>query len=233
MTNRKVDMKTKFLDLEHSRIDALSDGIYAIALTLLGFDLIGSVKAASEAENLVAGLAEQWPVYFSFFLGFFVLYATWYQYHVRSQFAGRPTALIVWQHGFGLMIASLIPFGAAILAENINTANMGWAVLCFGVIIFAESPLQLVFFTVLHIRGAMPVSNDSPFTPASYVRMGAYLAAFSTLYGSFAIAIAFASPWLALMLYGIFLMSKVNPVGTFNRLIPRLNGILKLGIETN
>jgi hypothetical protein len=63
--------------------------------------------------------------------------------------------------------------------------------------------------------------------------MGAYLAAFSTLYGSFAIAIAFASPWLALMLYGIFLMSKVNPVGTFNRLIPRLNGILKLGIETN
>ena len=63
-------MTSKFLDINHSRIDALSDGIYAIALTLLGFDLISSVKHASEAENLAAGLAEQWPVYFSFVLGF-------------------------------------------------------------------------------------------------------------------------------------------------------------------
>jgi len=63
-------MAKKFLDIEHSRIDTLSDGIYAIALTLLGFDLIGSVKKASEAKSLALGLAEQWPTYFSFFLGF-------------------------------------------------------------------------------------------------------------------------------------------------------------------
>jgi hypothetical protein len=31
-TNRGVAMKSKFLDIDHSRIDALSDGIYAIAL---------------------------------------------------------------------------------------------------------------------------------------------------------------------------------------------------------
>jgi uncharacterized membrane protein len=221
----------KFLDLEHSRIDALSDGIYAIALTLLGFDLIGSVKKASEAENLAVGLAEQWPVYFSFFLGFFVLYATWYQYHARSQFAGRPTALVVWQHGFGLMIASLIPFGAALLAENLNTANMGWAVFCFGVIVFAESPLQLVFFSVVRIRSSMPVSEDSPFTADTYARMGGFLAAVTTIYGVIAITVANFAPWLALALYALFLASKVNPVTSFNRLLPRLNGFLKLGLD--
>jgi uncharacterized membrane protein len=224
-------MAAKFLDIEHSRIDALSDGIYAIALTLLGFDLIGSVKHASEAENLAAGLAEQWPVYFSFFLGFFVLYATWYQYHARSQFAGTPHALVVWQHGFGLMVASLIPFGSALLAENLNTPNMPWAVFCFGLILFVESPVQLLFYAAIRRHGGVPVTDNSPFTGQIYARMGTYVAGFSTIFGTLAVGVSLVAPWFALALYALFLGSKVNPVGSFNRLIPRLNRVLKLGIE--
>lgn len=223
-------MKKKFLDIDHSRIDTLSDGIYAIALTLLGFDLISSVKHASEAENLATGLAEQWPVYFSFFLGFLVLYATWYQYHAQAQFAGRPTALMVWQHGFGMMFASLIPFGSALLGENLNTPNMAWAVFCFGLIIFAESPVQLLFFIAIRRSGQMPVSADSPFTGEIYARLGMYLTGLTTLYGAIAVTVALFAPWVALGLYGVFLASKVSPVNSFNRLIPRLNNILKLGI---
>ena len=225
-------MAAKFLDIEHSRIDALSDGIYAIALTLLGFDLIGSVKYASEAENLAAGLAEQWPVYFSSFLGFFVLYATWYQYHARSQFAGTPHALVVWQHGFGLMVASLIPFGAALLAENLNTPNMAWAVFCFGLILFVESPVQLLFYAAIRRHGGVPVTDNSPFTGQIYARMGTYVAAFSTIFGALAVGVSLVAPWFALALYALFLGSKVNPVGSFNRLIPRLNRVLKLDIES-
>lgn len=226
-------MAAKFLHIEHSRIDALSDGIYAIALTLLGFDLISSVKHASEAENLAAGLAEQWPVYFSFLLGFFVLYATWYQYHARSQFAGTPHALVVWQHGFGLMIASLIPFGSALLADNLNTENMPLAVFCFGVILFVESPVQLLFFAAHRRRGGVPISDASPFSGETYARMGAFVAGVSTVFGAIATGMSLISPWAALALYGLFLATKVNPVGSFNNLIPRLNRVLKLGIETN
>jgi uncharacterized membrane protein len=224
---------TKFLDIDHSRIDALSDGIYAIALTLLGFDLISSVKHASEAENLAVGLAEHWPVYFSFLLGFFVLYATWYQCHARSQYAGRPHAIVVWQHGFGLLIATLIPFGAALLGENINTPNMPWAVFCFGLILFVESPVQLLFYAAIRKRGGVPISEDSPFSGQIYARMGAFVAGATTIFGAIATAISLVSPWTALALYGLFLATKVNPVGSFNNLIPRLNRVLKLGIEVN
>ena len=223
-------MKSKFLDIDHSRIDALSDGIYAIALTLLGFDLISSVKHASEAENLAVGLGEQWPVYFSFVLGFFVLYATWYQYHSRSQFAGTPTALVVWQHGFGLMVASLIPFGSALLAENLTTPNIGWAVFCFGVILFVESPVQLLFFAATRRRGGVPVAPGSPFSGETYARMGTFLAGVSTIFGAIAVGVSMVAPWVALALYALFLASKVNPVGSFNNLIPRLNRALKLGL---
>ena len=219
-----------FQDIEHSRIDALSDGIFAIALTLLGFDLIGSVKKASEAENLSVGLSEQWPVYFSFLMGFFVLYAIWYQYHVMAQFAGRPNALMVWQHGVVLLFATLIPFGAALLGENLNTPNAPSAVFWFGVLIFAEAPIQVLLFAALRIKGHLPVTADSPFTGETYARLGTLMNIVVTIFGLVSVLVALVAPWFALALYALYLLSKVNPVTSFNRLMPRLNAIL--GLET-
>ena len=219
---------TKFLDIDHSRIDTLSDGIYAIALTLLGFDLIGSVKKASEGPDLAAGLAEQWPVYFSFLLGFFALYATWYQYHVTAQFAGRPNALMVWQHGFGLLFVSLLPFGAALLGENLSGPNAPQAVFFFGLFIFADGPIQLLFFIALRVRGNLPVSDDSPFTGEVYARMGSYMAAGVTVFGLLSVLIALVAPWLALAFYAVYLMTKVNPVTSINALTDRFGDRLRL-----
>jgi uncharacterized membrane protein len=217
-----------FLDIEHSRIDALSDGIFAIALTLLGFDLIGSVKKASEASNLSAGLAAQWPVYFSFLMGFFVLYAIWYQYHVMAQFAGRPNALMVWQHGVVLLFATLIPFGAALLGENLNTPNAPSAVFWFGVLIFAEAPIQVLLFAALRIKGHLPVTDDSPFSGETYARLGTLMNIVVTIYGLVSVLVALVAPWIALALYALYLLSKVNPVTSFNRMIQRLNRLLRL-----
>ena len=219
-------MKTHFQDIEHSRIDTLSDGIYAIALTLLGFDLIGAAKTASEAPSLLAGMADQWPIFFSFLLGFFVLYAIWYQYHVMAQFAGRPNTLMVWQHGFGLLFASLIPFGAAILGENLNGPNAAQAVVVFGVLIFADSPVQVLFFLALRQNGHLPVTEDSPFSGETYARMGTYMAIFITIYGVISVIVAIYSPWVAIGLYVLYLASKVNPVTSFNALIRRLQALI-------
>ena len=217
-----------FQDIEHSRIDALSDGIFAIALTLLGFDLIGSVKKASEAENLSTGLAEQWPVYFSFLMGFFVLYAIWYQYHVMAQFAGRPNALMVWQHGVVLLFATLIPFGAALLGENLNTPNAPSAVFWFGVLIFAESPIQVALFAALRIKGHLPVTEDSPFSGETYAQLGTLMNFVVSVYGLVSVLVALIAPWVALALYALYLLSKVNPVTSFNRLIPRLKRLIAI-----
>lgn len=219
---------TKFLDIDHSRIDTLSDGIYAIALTLLGFDLIGSAKKASEGPDLAAGLAEQWPVYFSFLLGFFALYATWYQYHVTAQFAGRPNALMVWQHGFGMLFVSLLPFGSALLGENLAGPHAPQAVFLFGLFIFADGPIQLLFFIALRIRGHLPVTEDSPFSGEVYAKMGTYMSAGVTVFGFISVLIALVAPWLALGFYAVYLLTKVNPVTSINNLTARLGSWLKL-----
>jgi uncharacterized membrane protein len=220
-------MARKFTDIDHSRIDTLSDGIFAIALTLLGFDLIGAIKKASENGDLNEGLVHEWPIFFSFVMGFFVLYAIWYQYHVQSQFAGKPHALMVWQHGFGFMMATLVPAGAALLGESINTPNMSWAVFYFGLLIFLEGPVQLLFFIAMR-RRPMTVTEDSPFTGSEYQKMGLVLNVIVTTLGLISVVCALFLPWVALVLYSLYLLTKVNPVASLNSGIPLLRRLVKL-----
>ena len=223
-------MAKKFTDIDHSRIDTLSDGIFAIALTLLGFDLIGAIKKASEESDLNHGLVHEWPIFFSFVMGFFVLYAIWYQYHVQSQFAGKPHALMVWQHGFGFMMAALVPAGAALLGESINGPNMAWAVFYFGLLIFIEGPVQLLFFIAMR-KHPMTVTEDSPFTGDQYQKMGLILNVIVTVLGAISLTTALFFPWVALGIYAVYLLTKVNPVGSFNSSMPLLRRLAKMTDE--
>ena len=223
-------MAKKFPDIDHSRIDTLSDGIYAIVLTLLGLDVIGAVMHASEELDLNSALLHEWPIFFSFVMGFFVLYAVWYQYHVQSQFAGKPHALMVWQHGIGFMVAALLPAGAALLGESINTPNMAWAVFYFGLLIFIEGPVQLLFLIAMRNR-PMTVTSDSPFSAEEFQKMGAVLNVIVTIWGVISLTTALFFPWAALGLYALYLFTKVNPVYSFNRAMPLLRKFVNLPQE--
>ena len=220
-------MAKRFPDIEHSRIDALGDGIYAIALTLLGLDLVGAVMKISEDPDLNSALLHEWPIFFSFVMGFFVLYAVWYQYHVYSQFAGKPHALMVWHHGLGFMVAALVPAGAALLGENINTPNMATAVFYFGLLIFIEGPISLIFLLAMKKR-PLTVTSDSPFTGEELHKMGSVYNLIVTVFGVIALTVALFAPWAGLVLYAIFLFTKVNPVGSLNSAQGRLGRLLKI-----
>lgn len=224
-------MAKKFPDIDHSRIDALGDGIYAIALTLLGLDLVGAVMKISEEPDLNSALLHEWPIFFSFLMGFFVLYAVWYQYHVYSQFAGKPHALMVWHHGLGFMVAALVPAGAALLGENINTPNMSWAVFYFGILIFIEGPLQLIFLLFASKKRPLTVTNDSPFTGEELKKMASAYSVILTVFGVIALTTALFAPWVALALYGLYLFTKVNPVGSLNSAMVWFGPLLKLPAE--
>ena len=212
-------MTKLFHHLKHSKIDSLSDGIFSIALTLLGLDLIGAVKHISESEDFNTGLLEEWPLLFAFFMGFFVLFGVWYEYHANSQHVTGTNTLVIWQHCI-LLFAILIPFGAALLGENLNTPNMSWAVFYFGVIMFGDKPISLLF--VLAQRRASRSDSEilAPavqISPDAWWRTASVYFTVETAFGIFATCVALVNPWLALGLYLLYLVSKVNPVGLLNR----------------
>ncbi|MCU1331672.1 MAG: hypothetical protein JWM08_664, partial [Candidatus Angelobacter sp.] len=66
------------MQTETARIEAFSDGIFAIAITLL----ILEIKVPSRDQgSLVAGLMRQWPSYLAFLLSFAYIGIMWINHH--------------------------------------------------------------------------------------------------------------------------------------------------------
>jgi hypothetical protein len=134
---------------------------------------------------------------------------------------------MVWNHGLGFMVAALVPAGAALLGENINTPNMATAVFYFGFLIFIEGPIQLLFLLAMKKR-PLTVTNDSPFTGEELQKMASVYNVMITVFGLIALTTALFAPWAALALYALFLFTKVNPVGSLNSALAGLLRFLKI-----
>src|SRR5260370_18656673 len=73
MLNAECSMET-----ETNRVEAFSDGMFAIAITLLILEI--KVPAAGQG-NLAAALLRQWPSYLAFFLSFAFIGIMWMNHH--------------------------------------------------------------------------------------------------------------------------------------------------------
>jgi hypothetical protein len=104
---------------------------------------------------------------------------------------------------------------------------MAWAVFYFGLLIFIDGPIQLLFLVAMKKR-PLTVTSDSPFTGEELLRMGSVYGVIKAVFGAIAMTTALFAPWVALALYGIFLFTMVNPVRSLNSALPLLGRFAKL-----
>ncbi len=115
------------------RIEALTDGIFAVAMTLLVIELKlpdhGTVHSAADLANALAALI---PKAISWVLSFFVLSLFWIGHHRVFAFVRHADAKLVVLNLFELAAVSLMPFsaalsgeyGSALLSQVVFSANM-------------------------------------------------------------------------------------------------------------
>src|SRR4051812_6195000 len=72
--------------MSKQRLEALSDGVIAIAITLLILEIDVPEGAG---EDLPHQLAEQWPSYVSYVVSFFVIGVIWLNHHALLAHLGR------------------------------------------------------------------------------------------------------------------------------------------------
>src|ERR1022692_4026699 len=113
---------------ETGRLEAFSDGVFAIAITLLALELkvpqiwSGSVGGVPPgASQLASGLAHQWPSYFAFVTSFFTVLIMWVHHHIIFRLVRRTDATLLFANGFLLMLVTLVPFPTAVVAEYLRT----------------------------------------------------------------------------------------------------------------
>ena len=226
-------MEMKLKNISHKLIDTLSDGVFSIALTLLGLDVVGLVHKISESEDFNTTMFEHWPTFLAYVLGFFVLFSWWYQYHVTSQYVVGTNATIVWNHGLTMAWVALMPFGVALLAENLNKPNMKWGVFYFGICLFGQywtAIIQRGLVTIFKGDTSITWTEDFFLTGKSEVYINKALLIFNgfpAVLGIILVSICLLNAWIALAGYMFYIFTSMTPVRSLNKILPTMARMLK------
>ncbi|MGZ3601050.1 MAG: TMEM175 family protein [Ktedonobacterales bacterium] len=103
------------------RLEAFSDAVFAIAITLLALNLQVPVLTIVTPQKLVEDLAAKWPTYLSFVLSFVTLLIAWVYHHRLLQGAKHAGTGILHINGVLLLIVSSVPFPTALLGAYLTT----------------------------------------------------------------------------------------------------------------
>ena len=105
---------------ETGRLEAFSDGVLAIAITLLVLEL--SVPEA-DFEHLWRGIADQWPSYLAYVTSFTTIGAIWLVHHGMFRRLACADSVITRLNLLLLMLASFMPFPTKLVAEAVDSGH--------------------------------------------------------------------------------------------------------------
>ncbi|MEF2978639.1 TMEM175 family protein [Subtercola sp. YIM 133946] len=169
------------------RVEAFSDGVMAVAITLLVLDLHTS---AATGEPLLDQLAHEWPAFLAYLLSFFVIGTIWVNHHLLFDAMVRVDRLTLALNLLLLLFVCTIPFSTSTLADFVveGGTNAQVAVVLYGAV--AEGMAVSFVLILRHIIDAglvsRPIGRDE--RRRQLVRFGAGLVLYplATVVGLFA-----------------------------------------------
>jgi uncharacterized membrane protein len=130
MSNLPGPTETSF-EKETARLEAFSDGVFAIAITLLVMEIkvphLGEQGFPPTSMQLSMRLVTQWPSYFAFVTSFFTVLVMWVHHHAVFRLVRRVDTNLLYSNGLLLLFVTAVPFPTAILAEYLLTPAAGSA----------------------------------------------------------------------------------------------------------
>ena len=170
-----------------SRMEAFSDGVLAILITIMVLELGVPHGATLEA------LAPLGPVLLSYVLSFVILGIYWNNHHHLLQAAHHVNGRILWANLHLLFWLSLFPFGTAWMGEN-SFAPI--PVAAYGVILLAAA---VAYFILVRALLASEAKDSLLAQAVGSDRKGKL----SPVLYAIAVPVAFAAPWVSVALYAI------------------------------
>ena len=188
------------------RLETFSDGVMAIAITLLVLDV--RVPHPAPGHSLAGALARIWPSYAAYATSFLVIGIIWVNHHQMFKlFAGTNYPFLMFNVLF-LMVLSFIPFPTALVADALQVhEGLRTATVVYGGTMFAMA----VMFNVVWLYASKDrrllvegVSDDAIARGTRSYRFGPILYLLITL-------LAFLSPYISLSLFAAFALYWLLP----------------------
>jgi uncharacterized membrane protein len=106
--------------LPTGRLEAFSDGVFAIAITLLVLEL----HVPTGQEVLVKGLEHEWPRYLGYFVSFAFIGGVWIAHSNLTRFIKAIDSDLMRLNLVLLLFVSFLPFTTAIVATHLFASNL-------------------------------------------------------------------------------------------------------------
>lgn len=141
------------------RLEAFSDGVFAIVVTLLVLDLkVQSLLHPSDAHALAKALYILAPKFLSWMISFVIVCKFWINHSYVLSLARCGNYALVWINSIFLMFQSFIPFPTAMMGEYPHNSL---AVSCFGLIMGFNTLLYIALYAYTLHSLMKPELKDS------------------------------------------------------------------------
>ena len=125
---------------ETGRVEAFSDGVFAVAITLLVLDL-----KVQSGGPLLQALAAEWPLFVAYLISFAFILIMWVNHHWMFQHIVRIDSAFMLLNGLLLLGVTLVPFPTSLVAQYILTDDQRTATALYSGWFF----LIAIFFNLM------------------------------------------------------------------------------------
>jgi TMEM175 potassium channel family protein len=202
-------------ELPLGRLEAFSDGVFAIAITLLVLELGVSDSAASD---LLRAIVDQWPAYLAYVTSFLTIGVFWLQHSAVTNALRAADATLYRINLLVLLLASFLPFPTKLIGQFVDDRDAERvAVVFYGLTLLALDLAMTVFLRYAAEQRSLIRSEVTEETIASALaRQPSY-----AFYGG-ACAVGFLLPTVGVGLYLAIALYLGIPAHTVRRLLRRV-----------
>ncbi len=180
---------------ETVRIEAFSDGIFCVAITLLAIEIGVELKNTSSNKDLVHALLHLWPGYLAYFISFVNVLLAWIGHHGLFKNLRSTDNPVMVTNGLLLMLVALVPFPTKTLGLFLQTGAFKAAVIFYtGYFVLISIAFRLLWYAASRkkdlLRHTISASDIKHITRNENIGL---------LCNCAILVVAFISPWAALL----------------------------------
>lgn len=195
--------------MNHARLDQLSDGIFAIVMTILVFEIkVPAVWGPVDNMGLWIQIKQLLPLFLSYILSFALLFTYWRAHHFFiSVYAKTIDSMLVNINALFFMLISLVPFSASILGQF---GSNELAIIIFGIHII------LIGMTLYWMRRYVLYSEHikNPEITKKEIRGSTIRTLVPVVFAIIAIPLSFLSIKISLILFTLAVIFNLSTYST-------------------
>lgn len=152
------------MEKETARIEAFSDGVFAIAITLLVLDLhVPELSDIRDTAMLISRLQGNWPSYLAFTISFSSIFIMWVNHHKIFKQIYKRNSAVMFANGLILFLVTCVSYPTALLSRFYDTSSAEFVVAIYtGMFVLINLSYNLLwFFASRHKELLRPGMTDA------------------------------------------------------------------------